>query len=442
MASVATVPDVGALARKQIARKLLPLLFLLYITNYVDRVNVAYAGLEMTRDLGFTDIVFGFGSGVFFVGYLLFQVPGALLVERWSARRLIAPILIGWGMVTVATGFIQTAHQFYAARIVLGMVEAGFFPGVIVYLSHWFRARDRGTALALFMAAIPTASIVASPVAGLILGVHWFGLAGWRWLFILEGFPPVLLGIASFWLLTDRPHQARWLPKAQSDWITAELHREKAAVRTAGRISILQALRRREVLMLTLFCTLAYGGGYAIMFWMPTILKRASGMSNGTIGMLSAIPYIAGLLAMISNGRHSDRRGERRWHTAMPLVVGAAGLIALLGVAQHFWATFAIFIILGASLNAYLPTVWTLPPLLLTESACAAAVGFINCIANLGGLAGPYAIGYLRTRTGSFAAGYVCLALAWLIAAALVVCLQLHRPAAADALPEPLTEAA
>ncbi len=431
MATVSSVPDVGALARKHIAQRLLPFLFVLYISNYVDRVNVAYAGLEMTRELGFTDAVFGFGSGVFFVGYLLFQVPGALIVERWSAKRLMAPVLIGWGLVTVATGFIHTAPQFYAARILLGIVEAGFFPGMIVYLSHWFRSEDRATAIALFMAAIPTSCILASPLAGLLLDVHWLGVPGWRWLFILEGIPPVLLGIATLWYLTDWPHQARWLPKPYSDWITAQLQREKLTTRTGARVSILKALQKPEILLLTLFCTLAYATGYAIMFWMPTILKRASGLPNATVGLLTAIPYTAGLLAMVWNGRHSDRTGERRWHSAVPLFVGAAGLFLLVGTAQHFWTTYLIFIFLVGSLSAYLPTIWALPSELLSDTACAAAVGFINCIGNLGGLAGPYAVGYLRTRTGSFAAGYICLALGWLIAGSVVLCLRLRGQAAA-----------
>ncbi len=431
MASIASAADVGPSARRRIARHLLPFLFLLYIANFIDRVNVAYAGLEMTRDLRFSDAVFGFGSGVFFVGYMLFQVPGAVLVERWSARRLIAPMLVLWGTTTIVTGFIHTAHEFYAVRILLGIVEAGFFPGVIVYLTHWFRAEDRATAIALFMAAIPTASLIGSPVAGLILGVHWLGLPGWRWLFILEGIPAIGLGFATLFCLTDWPHQARWLSKAESGWITGELQRERLA-HPIQRPSLLRVLQQRDIVLLVVLWFFSLVTGYSFTIWLPTILKRGSGLSSTTVGWVAALPYLAGLCAMVWNGRHSDRIRERRWHTAAPLLIGGLGFL-LMRYTTGLGMMIAVLTVIGACVYAYLPTFWALPTQLVSESAAAVLVGFINCVGNLGGLAGPYGFGYLGTRTGSYVTGYGYLSLCWLIAGSMVLFLRVGARRSAHA---------
>ena len=229
MDSEPNLSDVGQRARRRIARRLLPFLFILYFIAYLDRVNVGFAGLEMSHNLGFTDRVFGLGAGIFFVGYFLFEIPGALIVERWSARRWIARILISWGLVTILVSMIRTPAQFYGARFFLGAAEAGFFPGILVYLTHWFRHEDRARAGALFMSAIPIANVLGSPLAGWLLGVRWFGIPGWRWLFILEGIPATLLGIMTLLYLTDWPREAKWLPADEQEWIDGELQREKAA---------------------------------------------------------------------------------------------------------------------------------------------------------------------------------------------------------------------
>ena len=229
MDSEPNLSDVGQRARRRIARRLLPFLFILYFIAYLDRVNVGFAGLEMSHNLGFTDRVFGLGAGIFFAGYFLFEIPGALIVERWSARRWIARILISWGLVTILMAMIRTPAQFYGARFFLGAAEAGFFPGILVYLTHWFRHEDRARAGALFMSAIPIANVLGSPLAGWLLGVRWFGIPGWRWLFILEGIPAVLLGIMTLLYLTDWPREAKWLPADEQEWIDGELQREKAA---------------------------------------------------------------------------------------------------------------------------------------------------------------------------------------------------------------------
>ena len=220
---------VGGRARRRIAFRLLPFVFLIYVVNYIDRVNVSFANLRMSADLGFSDRVYGFGVGIFYVTYVLFEIPGAVIVERWSARKWIARIMISWGVVTILTGFVHTVGQFYAARFVLGIAESSFFPGMIVYLTHWFRLRERSRAIACLYAAVPAASLIGSPLAGWLLGVHWQMLAGWRWLFILEGVPAIVLGIVTIFYVTDRPAQARWLPPDERDWIVNELQAELQA---------------------------------------------------------------------------------------------------------------------------------------------------------------------------------------------------------------------
>jgi ACS family tartrate transporter-like MFS transporter len=397
-------------ARRRIARRLLPFLWLIYVIAFLDRVNVAYAALEMSHDLGFSDRVFGTGAGIFFIGYVLLEIPGAVIVERWSARRWIARIMISWGLITVLVGLVHTSHQFYAARFMLGVAEAGFFPGMIVYLTHWFRHEDRAKAVAVFMTAIPLANILGSPLAGQILKIHWYGYQGWRWLFILEGVPAVVFGIVTLFYLTDWPKQAAWLPKEECDWITAELDREKLRKTAIRSYTIWQALTNRDVLLLTLVYFMGSTGIYGFIIWFPTILKRASRLSTTTVTLLVMIPYLAGLTAMVLNGWHSDHTNERRWHTAGALFLGGASLVLALAVAPHIWIQLVFFILFAAFVHAYQPTFWALPTSLLGESAAAASIGLINCIGGLGGFVGPYIMGYLVTRTGSFASG-----LAWLL---------------------------
>src|SRR5215472_13062870 len=223
----AVIPEVGVRARRRIVRRIIPYLFILYIIAYLDRVNFGYAGLQMKGDLGFNDAIFGLGAGIFFIGYFLLEIPGTLIVENWSARLWIARIMISWGVLAICTGFIHSANQFYIVRLVLGAAEAGFFPGIIVYLTHWFRYEDRAKAVAMFMAAIPISNIVGAPLSGVILGANWYGIPGWRWLFIIEGAPAIILGVVTIFYLTDRPDQAKWLPEDERDWITSQLEREK-----------------------------------------------------------------------------------------------------------------------------------------------------------------------------------------------------------------------
>jgi ACS family tartrate transporter-like MFS transporter len=383
--------------------RLLPFLFILYITNYLDRTSVAYAALGMSRDLGFSDRVFGLGAGIFFISYLALQIPGALVVERWSARRAIAAIMIAWGSLTVLTALVHTPSQLYLARFVLGAAEAGFFPGVVVYLSHWFIHEDRAKATSDFMAAIPLSFVIGSPLAGWILGRHWWGLGGWRWLFALEGLPAILLGGAAFFYLTDRPGQAAWLEPDERRWIEQKLEEEKP--RNVRSITVWQALGSPTVLLLASVAFLDYVVGYSVYFWLPTILKRQSGLSDARVGLLGAVPYVAAFAAMLINGWHSDRSRERRWHTAAPLFIAATALLGHITLPNSTALTVVSLTLVCLATAAFLVTFWAIPTEILSESAAASAVGLINAVGSVAGFAGPYAFGYLNSRTGSWSFG-------------------------------------
>ncbi len=413
--------DVGASARSRIAWRLLPFLFVLYVANYLDRTNIAYATLGMKGDLGLTDSVFGTASGIFFIGYLGLQIPGALLVERWSAKRLLALTLITWGALTALTGFVRSPLELYGARFLLGAAEAGFFPGVIVYLTHWFIYRDRAKAVALFMSAIPIGFILGGPIAGAILGVRWLGVPGWRWLFLFEGVPAIILGIATLFFLPDRPNQARWLRAEESDWITTRLTEEREAKAHAHHMTLWQTLRHPAVLMLTLGLFFTYSGGYAFWFWEPTMLQRLTGWSILRVSWMGSLIFGAGLIGMLVLGWSSDRTHERRWHFAIPQLIAALALGAwFLAPHSNVWLVL-VFTLVGFGTTAYLPSFWALPSAFLTSSAAATAIGFINCVASIGGFVGPKIMGELSQRTGSFHGGFIFMIACWTIASVLVL---------------------
>jgi len=404
-ASLPATEDIAQRARHRIARRLLPYLFVLYVIAFLDRMNIGAAALQMPRDLGFSDRVVGFGAGIFFLGYFLLEIPGALIVERWSARRWIARIMISWGAVTVLMAFIHTAHQFYLVRFFVGAAEAGFLPGVIVYLTHWFRYKDRGKAVAFFYAANPLSYVIGSPIAGFLLGISWLGLRGWRWLFILEGIPAILLGVITIFYLTDWPAQARWLPDDERSWIVEQLQREKQAKNRGHSLSVFGALRNRDVILLTLCYFCAMTGSYGIAFWLPTILKRLSGLSDLRVTLLAAFPYIAAFITQQLNGWHSDKTGERRWHAAVPVFLCAFALSLAVVNTSRPLVSIAMFVLVGASFYGFQPCFWALPTLFLKDSAAAASIGLINSVGNLGGFVGPLAMGYLAGRTHAFTAG-------------------------------------
>jgi sugar phosphate permease len=332
-----------------------------------------------------------------------------LIAELWSARRWIARIMISWGIITVLTALIQTARQFYIARFLVGAAEAGFFPAVIVYLTHWFRYGDRAKAVAVFYAANPLSYVIGSPVAGLLLSISWLGMKGWRWLFILEGIPAVVFGAIALFYLTDWPRQAGWLQEDERAWISGQLEKEKRAKQPARPVRIWQALGQRDVMLLTLCYFCATTGGYGIAFWLPTILKRLSGQSDLRVTLIVSLPYLAGFLAQQMNAWHSDKSCERRWHAAIPLFSSGVSLLLAVLFGTNVVLTVCLFSLVCAGYFSFHPAFWAVPTAFLSESAAAASIGLINSLGNLGGFFGPWIMGYLVHRTRSFNAGLLYL---------------------------------
>jgi MFS transporter, ACS family, tartrate transporter len=406
--------------RRRINRRLLPFLFLLYIIAFLDRINVSFAGLDMTRELGFSDRVFGLGSGIFFAGYVLLEIPGTLLVELWSARKWIARIMITWGLVGSLAGLIHTAHEFYWARFFLGVAEAGFFPGVVVYLTHWYREQDRARAMAMFMSAIPIAQVIGAPISGALLQIHWLGYSGWRWLLVLEGVPAVIAGFAALFYLTDRPREARWLPDDERAWITDELERESRS-KQGARTSLWRLFQNRDVILLTAVYFLGACAQYGFSFWLPKMIQRLSGFSSFEVAMIAALPFLASWPVMLLLSWSSDRTGERRWHTAAAYLALAAGLAGGIWSGRSVPLGILMFSLAGIGISARLPAFWALPASLLGGATAAASVGAINCIGNLGGFVGPYLLGALSSATGGYSTGIWYLAGASALAAVLIL---------------------
>jgi MFS transporter, ACS family, tartrate transporter len=416
--------SLGQRTRRRVASRLLPFVFLLYVVNYIDRVNVSFANLRMSADLGFSDRVYGLGVGMFYVTYVLFEIPGAIIVERWSARKWIARIMISWGIVTILTGFVHTATQFYIARFFLGAAESSFFPGMIVYLTHWFCSRDRSRAIACLYAANPAAALIGSPLAGWVLGVHWGAVTGWRWLFILEGIPAVLVGIITLLYMTDRPKEAGWLDPDEQEWLVNELQTELQAKKRLRDYTIKEAFFDRQIQILIAAYFLALTGALGTIYWIPTFMKRISGFSNQSVTSLLLIPALIGFAGMLVNGWHSDKTTERHWHTAIPLLL-AALMFFFLTLAGRSVSSAIAFLLLGSGvMYAYYPTFWAIPTMMLGEAAAAATFGLINSIGQLGGLVGNYTVGVLNDRTHSLTASFGFIAFVYVGAGTLILCLR------------------
>jgi|HubBroStandDraft_5_1064220.scaffolds.fasta_scaffold38731_2 ACS family tartrate transporter-like MFS transporter len=424
MDSSALQSSLGEKTRARIAARVLPLVFAMYIVNYLDRANVSFAKLPMMAELGFSEKVYGQGAGIFFIGYLAFEIPGALIVERYGARRWMARILITWGLCTAAVGFVHTSTQFYCARLLLGVAEAGFFPGIIVYLTHWFALTDRARAMSGLILAIPIAMGLGAPLSAAILGIDWLGLSGWRWLFILEGLPAVALGVFTLFYLTDRPRNAHWLEPGERDWITNQLESERLAKQASARVTIWQAFRERNVILLSLSLFAANLNSYTFVFWLPTVIKNASGVSVRVATLLSGLPYAAGLVAMLVVSYFSDRTGRRRFFTILPLIATAAFLTASAIPGQAFWLVMLWLCLAGAGIYAGAPSFWVLPTLTLQTTAAAASIGMINSLANLSGFVAPSIVGDFLDRGFSHSQVVPFLACCPLVAAALIAALR------------------
>jgi len=418
--------NLGQRTRTKVAYRLLPFVFLLYIVNYIDRVNVSFANLRMSADLGLSDRAYGLGVGMFYVTYVLFEIPGAIIVERWSARKWIARIMVSWGIVTILTGFVHTTTQFYLARFFLGAAESSFFPGMIVYLTHWFCARDRSRAIACLYSANPAAALIGSPLAGWLLGVHWWSIAGWRWLFIVEGAPAVIVGIIALFYMTDRPSDARWLTPEEQQWLVNELQTELEAKKKVRSYTIKEAFCDRHILTLITAYFLALTGLLGTVYWIPTFLKRISGFPTQTITSLLLIPALMGFVGMLSNGWHSDKSGERHWHSAIPLLAAALMFALLILVRRDIPVAIACLLLGSGVAYAYFPTFWAIPTIILGEAAAAATFGLINSIGQLGGLFGNSTIGFLNDRTHSLTASFGFIGFVYLVAGSLIVILRIR----------------
>jgi ACS family tartrate transporter-like MFS transporter len=396
-------------AVRKAAFRLIPFLALCYTVNFLDRVNVGFAALAMNKDLGFTPWVYGLGAGIFFLGYIAFEIPSNLALERFGARIWIARIMISWGFIATAMALVTGPSSFYLMRLLLGIAEAGFFPGIILYLTYWFPSRTRARIVALFMTAVPLATVVGGPVSGALLELHGLaGLKGWQWLFIIEGLPAVALGIAALKYLDDRPEYADWLAADERKALAETLADEADATRQVGYADLWQALTRPRVLALGLLYFLMVVGLYGLGFWMPQVLQTFK-LGALSIGFLTAIPYLFATIAMVAWGWRSDRTGERRWHIALPLLLAAAAfawsaysgplvptIIALTLATLGFYAAFGPF--------------WSLPTAILTGTGAAAGLALVNSMGNFGGFVGPTIVGLLKEATGSFSAALLFLA--------------------------------
>jgi len=407
-------------ARRKAYRRLIPLCFISYVIAYVDRSNVAIAKLTMTRDLpGFDNAVIGFGAGVFFIGYFLLEIPGTLIVERWSARKWIARIMITWGIVAALTALVKTPFQFYVVRFLLGLAEAGFYPGVIVYLTHWFASRDRARALAYFFVATPIAQVISPKLSNMLLRIgtdevvggvtihhpEVWGLEGWQWIYIAWGIPAVMLGILVLIYLTDRPQQAKWLSAEERDALLAELEREKDARPSSHKMGLGAALSHPKVLLLALIYFLVVTGSYGVEFFMPSILERWYALKFDALTWLVILPPLLAVFGQLFVGWSSDRKKERWLHTAVPMASGAAGLLLVTQSRGNLPFTIAGFMLAYAGFKAYLPAFWSLPSLFLSGTSAAGSIGFINSVGNLGGFMGPFVLGTIEKLTGSFMGG-------------------------------------
>jgi len=422
------------IARK-VAWRLAPLLMVCYFVAFLDRVNVGFAALTMNADLGFDSAIFGFGAGIFFIGYFIFEVPSNLVLERLGARLWIARIMFTWGLVSAAMALVWNEPSFYIGRFLLGAAEAGFFPGVVLYLTYWFPAEHRAKMIGLFMAAVPISGVIGSPLSGWLLGLEGtLGLHGWQWLFILEGLPSMMLSMVVWLYLTDQPSKAGWLTASERAWLETTLERERAHRDSVRRYRLGEALTNGRVLALSVLYLGLVTGLYGVTFWLPQIVKGFGGLSNLEVGFIAALPTLAAAIAMVAWTRHSDRTRERPWHVALPAFVGCLGLIASATVSNPILSTMALSVAL-IGIYAAIATSWTLPTAFLTGTAAAGGLALINSIGNLGGFAGPYFMGWIKTTTGEYSLALLIigigLAISGLIALAMRRAVANERPAGA-----------
>ena len=420
--------------RRKVMWRILPLIFILYVIAYLDRANLGNAWLQMQYLPGFGPEVLGWGAGIFFAGYQLLEIPGALIVERWSARQWFARILVTWGACSMGMALVTTPWQFYLARFLLGLAEAGFFPGLIIYFTHWFPRADRGRALASMVLAVPVSLTVGAWISGALLSVNWFGLAGWQWLFLVEGAPAVLMGVAVPFLLTDRPAQAKWLNEDERAWLVETLAEDRRQAKQAGGETLRQALRRPTVWLLALGIFAANTGGYALVFWLPkvveTLLKEVVGAaaptSEAVLGWTGLV-YFCGLAGVWLSGQSSDRTGERKWHCAAGMALTGTFLAVSVAPGQPWAMVFVWLCLAGFFAFSWPSPFWVLPTLTLSDSAAAVAVGLINMSANFAGLVGSPIVGTMKRFGASDPICLLFLACCYIVGGVVIAFLRIPR---------------
>jgi D-galactonate transporter len=403
--------------------------FVLFIINYLDRVNVGFAAIHMNKDLGLSATAYGLGAGIFFLGYIAFEIPSNMIMHKVGPRRWIARIMVTWGIVSCCMAFVQGEISFYIVRFLLGIAEAGFVPGVLLYLTYWFPQRDRAKATAGFMTATVLSTVVGAPLSGWILASNptWFGLKAWQWLFILEGFPAVLVGVVTFFYLVDRPQtDTRWLNDSERKWLINELETEDRAVAAVGTHAFRAIFSDYRVWLLTLIYMFNAMAVYGVVLWLPQIVRSIGGLTDLQTGFVTAIPFVFATIGLIMVARSSDRSGERKWHTALSALLGGCflaasafapsplvGLLLLCAAAAGVWAVLGVF--------------WSLPTLFLTGPAAAGGLAAINGFAQIGGFAGPYLVGWIKDTTQSFTPALLTLAAGPIIASILCLAVKVKK---------------
>jgi MFS transporter, ACS family, tartrate transporter len=417
--------SVGESAIRKAKWRLLPFLIGCYFLAYLDRANVGIAALEMNADLGFTPTIYAFGSGIFFIGYFLFEVPSNWALDKFGARVWIARIMVTWGALAAATAFVWDANSFYWVRFLLGVAEAGFLPGVVLYLSRWFPSRERAAIMAIFFLGLPLSYIIGSPLSGALLNLDGlFGMAGWKLMFLPEGIPTIIVGFFCLKVLTDKPADAKWLEPAERQWLTETIAAE-GKLRTHGSTSFGSAFRQSRVWVLGLAYVGIIMGIYGIGLWLPQIVKPL-GYGNFGTGVISAIPYVIASVAMVLWSRSSDRRNERRWHAVLPCLLACVSLVLSATVDSQL-VSLMFLTIAAVGILASMSTFWAIPTAMLSGAAAASGIAVVNSIGNLGGFAGPYLVGYIRESTGSFQPALFFLAICPLVSAVILYRMTSHK---------------
>jgi ACS family tartrate transporter-like MFS transporter len=404
---------------RAISWRLTPFLMLAYFMSFLDRVNLGFAALTMNAELKFSPIIFSWGAGIFFIGYFLFEVPSNLALEKFGASRWIARIMLTWGIISASMALVSGVWSFYGVRFLLGVAEAGFAPGIVLYLTYWYPAEYRARFLAAFVIAVPVSTVIGAPISGFLLGLDGImGLRGWQWLFIIEGIPTSVLGIITWFYLTDRPAKAHWLTSEQKAWLLSRLESEIAAKQAAGHLTLRQALTSPKVLTLGLIFFGFWGALYGMQFWLPQIVK-AFGFSNMQTGFVTAVPYLFGTATMIYWARHSDATRERVMHVGAPLLLTSVAL-GICGYMDNRYVTMVALVVAAIGVFCTFGVFWTLPTAWLSGTAAAGAIALINSIGSLAGFVGPYLIGWVKESTGSTSTGLLVLSLLPLIGGLLV----------------------